>query len=81
MSTLLYPTLTLRMTEKEKDDPLLNEKLASPSWIVERDAAVDAAVAKHDETELRRLSTVSGGFGSKPARRRAWSVIPMLNTW
>ncbi|CAK9782930.1 hypothetical protein CC85DRAFT_308742 [Cutaneotrichosporon oleaginosum] len=41
-------------------------------WEAARDALVDAAVAAHDEDTLRRLSAMPGGFGSRPARCRAW---------
>lgn len=59
------------MEEKEKRT-VVDEKVDSTSWISQRDAAVNAAVATHDEDALRKMSTMPGGYGSKSARRRAW---------
>lgn len=41
-------------------------------WAELRAVEVDAAIARHDEGALRRLSALPGGFGSKDSRRKAW---------
>lgn len=51
----------------------LDEKSSQPhAWIIARDAAVDAAIACHDEDALAKISAQPGGFGSQSSRRKAW---------
>lgn len=72
------PAPTLLDEKRALDTPLdtaLDEKpvvRVTPSWELERDAAVLKAVEAHDEEELRHLSSQPGGFGSRSARRAAW---------
>lgn len=50
----------------------LDEKSSQPhAWTIARDAAVDAAIACHDEDALAKISAQPGGFGSQ-SRRKAW---------
>ncbi|KAL1406014.1 GTPase-activating protein gyp8 [Vanrija albida] len=55
----------------------VDEKAAS--WVDARDAAVDAAIAAHDDAALQRLSAEPGGFGSNASRRRAWREVLRLD--
>ena len=47
---------------------------SSAAWVYARESLVRCAIERDDLPELRRLSTLPGGFGSDRMRRVAWYV-------